>query len=77
MVIHRGYSWDVAPSLRDGFYDGILYDTYPLQKGKVGTHHITPVSGRFSPLPSLSHFVRFFLGGRGDFQFTDSLVQLS
>jgi len=39
VVIHRGYSWDVAPSLRDGFFDGILYDTYPLQPGKVGTHH--------------------------------------
>lgn len=39
VVIHRGYSWDVAPCLKDGFFDGILYDTYPLQKGKVGTHH--------------------------------------
>jgi len=39
VVIHRGYSWDVAPGLRDGFFDGILYDTYPLQKGKAGTHH--------------------------------------
>lgn len=39
VVIHRGYSWDVAPGLRDGFFDGILYDTYPLQPGKVGTHH--------------------------------------
>jgi len=39
VVIHRGYSWDVAPSLRDGFFDGILYDTYPLEKNKVGTHH--------------------------------------
>jgi len=39
VVVHRGYSWDVAPSLRDGFYDGILYDTYPLHKGKAGTHH--------------------------------------
>jgi len=39
VVIHRGYSWDVAPGLRDGFFDGILYDTYPLEKGKVGKHH--------------------------------------
>jgi len=39
VVIHRGYSWDVAPGLRDGFFDGILYDTYPLNKGKAGTHH--------------------------------------
>jgi len=39
VVIHRGYSWDVAPALRDGFFDGILYDTYPLEKGKAGKHH--------------------------------------
>jgi len=39
VVIHRGYSWDVAPSLRDGFFDGILYDTYPLEKNKAGVHH--------------------------------------
>jgi len=39
VVVHRGYSWDVAPSLKDGFFDGILYDTYPLEKGKAGKHH--------------------------------------
>jgi len=39
VVIHRGFSWDVAPALRDEFFDGILYDTYPLEKNKVGKHH--------------------------------------
>jgi guanidinoacetate N-methyltransferase len=40
IVVHRGYTWDVAPVLRDNSFDGILYDTYPLEPGKVGKHHL-------------------------------------
>jgi len=38
VTLCRGYSWDVAPGLRSGSYDGILYDTYPLSAGGVNRH---------------------------------------
>lgn len=44
VVVHRGYTWDVSPSLKSGFFDGILYDTYPLEKGKAGKHHLDFIS---------------------------------
>jgi len=37
-VVHRGFSWDVAPNLEAHSFDGILYDTYPLSAGAVNKH---------------------------------------
>jgi spermidine synthase len=37
--INHGFSWDVSPQLADGSFDGILYDTYPIQAGKANLHH--------------------------------------
>ena len=36
--VHQGFSWDVAPNLATGSFDGILYDTYPLSAGAVNKH---------------------------------------
>jgi len=38
VVINEGFSWDVSPGLADGSFDGILYDTYPIQAGKANLH---------------------------------------
>lgn len=37
-TIHEGFTWDVAPTLPAASYDGILYDTYPLQPSGVNMH---------------------------------------
>jgi guanidinoacetate N-methyltransferase len=36
--VHRGFSWDVAPNLEPGSFDGIMYDTYPLSAGATNKH---------------------------------------
>lgn len=38
VVINEGFSWDVSPGLESGTFDGILYDTYPIQAGKANLH---------------------------------------
>ena len=38
VVIKEGFSWDVSPSIPDETFSGILYDTYPIQAGKVNLH---------------------------------------
>lgn len=40
VVICEGFSWDVTPNLPDGFFDGILYDTYPLKAGAANRHQL-------------------------------------
>eukprot|EP00928_Gymnodinium_smaydae_P068457 TRINITY_DN515_c0_g1_i1.p1 TRINITY_DN515_c0_g1~~TRINITY_DN515_c0_g1_i1.p1 ORF type:complete len:279 (+),score=59.73 TRINITY_DN515_c0_g1_i1:68-838(+) len=42
-ILH-GFSWDVSPTLADGTYDGILYDTYPLKEGAACKHHLDFIS---------------------------------
>lgn len=37
-VVHEGFTWDMAPTLPAGSFDGILYDTYPLQPSGVNMH---------------------------------------
>jgi guanidinoacetate N-methyltransferase len=39
VTVEEGFSWDVAPNLEAGSFDGILYDTYPLGEGKANLHH--------------------------------------
>ena len=59
IVVHRGYTWDVAPVLRDNSFDGILYDTYPLEAGKVGKHHLDFVADAARLLKPGGYFTFF------------------